>query len=94
VDGGLTPQQTPAAGPIAGDGEQPRVDPAAADRVVAALRAAIRDPGVRATDARAGPIDAVSDNTDLLTRPRLWRRLAALYDRAETDVGERESHGM
>jgi len=38
VDGSLTPQQTPAAGPIAGDAEQPPVDPAAADRVVGALR--------------------------------------------------------
>ena len=29
----------------------------------------------------AGAIDAVSDNTGVLTSPRLWRRVAPLYDR-------------
>jgi hypothetical protein len=65
-----------------------------ADRLVDALRAAISDPAVRAVDHLAGAIDAVSDSTDVLTRPHLWRRLGGLYDRAATDVGERESHGM
>jgi Domain of unknown function (DUF4037) len=53
----------------------------AADRVVDALRDAIEDPEVRAIAHEAGSIDAVSDNTDVLTRPLLWRRVAPLYDR-------------
>jgi hypothetical protein len=32
-------------------------------------------------DHEAGAIDAVSDSTDVLTRPHVWRRLAGLYDR-------------
>jgi hypothetical protein len=52
-----------------------------ADRIVDALRAAITDPTVRAVDHAAGSIDAVSDNVDVLTQPRLWRQLAGLYDR-------------
>lgn len=51
------------------------------NRFVDALRAAITDPEVRAIEHEAGPIDAVSDNTDVLTRPRLWRSLRALYER-------------
>ena len=47
-----------------------------ADRFVEALRSALRDPEARAIDDLAGSIDAVSDNTDVLTRPRLWRRLS------------------
>lgn len=65
-----------------------------ADRFGEALRAAIEAPDVRAVDHRAGAVDAVSDSTEILTRARLWRRLAALYDPPATDVGERESHGM
>lgn len=61
-----------------------------ADRFVDALRAAIGDPDVRSIDHDAGSIDAVSDNTDLLTRPWLWRRLEPLYDRTESDEGERD----
>jgi uncharacterized protein DUF4037 len=53
----------------------------AADRVVEALRDAIEDPEVRAITHEAGSIDAVSDNTDVLTRPFLWRRVAPLYHR-------------
>jgi hypothetical protein len=53
-----------------------------ADRIVDALRDSIEDPGVRAIAHAAGAIDAISDNTDLLTRPWLWRRIAPLYDRA------------
>jgi Domain of unknown function (DUF4037) len=53
-----------------------------ADRFVDALRAAISDPDVRAVEHLAGSIDAVSDNTDVLTRPPLWRQLAGLYDRS------------
>jgi hypothetical protein len=52
-----------------------------ADRFVDALRAAIGDPEVKAIDHNAGSIDSVSDNTDVLTRPSLWRALADLYDR-------------
>lgn len=51
------------------------------NRFVDALRAAIKDPAVAAVDHEAGAIDAVSDNTDVLTRPRLWRSLKPLYDR-------------
>jgi hypothetical protein len=52
-----------------------------ANRFVDALRAAITDPEVRAIEHEAGSINAVSDNTDLLTRPPLWRSLRALYPR-------------
>jgi Domain of unknown function (DUF4037) len=51
-----------------------------ANRFVDALRAAITDPEVRGIEHEAGPINAVSDNTDVLTRPQLWRRLRSLYD--------------
>jgi hypothetical protein len=50
-----------------------------ADRFVEALRAAITAPDVRVIDHDAGSIDAVSDNTDVLVRPDLWRRLAGLW---------------
>ncbi len=50
-----------------------------ADRFVDALRAAVRDEDVRAIDHEAGAIDAVSDNTDVLTRPYVRRRVATLY---------------
>ena len=50
-----------------------------ADRFVDALRAAITDGEIRAIDHDAGSIDAVSDNTDVLTRPQLWRRLGGLW---------------
>jgi hypothetical protein len=52
-----------------------------ADRVVDALRAAIADPELRAIDHEAGAVDAVSDNTDVLTRPGLWGGLGGLYGR-------------
>ena len=52
-----------------------------ADRFVDALRAAIDDPDVQAIEHDAGSIDSVSDNTDVLTRPFLWRAFADLYDR-------------
>ncbi|MDP8911631.1 MAG: DUF4037 domain-containing protein [Actinomycetota bacterium] len=64
-----------------------------ADRLVDALRAAITGPAVRALDHLAGSIDAVSDSTDVLTRPRLWRRLGGLYDRTQSDQGD-GSDGM
>jgi hypothetical protein len=51
------------------------------NRFVDALRAAIKDAAVAAIDHEAGAIDAVSDNADVLTRPRLWRSLSPLYDR-------------
>jgi hypothetical protein len=49
------------------------------NRFVDALRAAISDPAVRAIEHDAGSINAISDNTDVLTRPWLWRSLRALY---------------
>jgi hypothetical protein len=52
------------------------------NRFVDALRAAITDPAARAIEHEAGAIDAVSDNTDVLTRPRLWRSLRGLYERS------------
>lgn len=51
------------------------------NRFAEALRAAIADPGVSAIAHDAGSIDAVSDNTDVLTRPWLWRSLRTLYER-------------
>jgi hypothetical protein len=50
-------------------------------RFSAALRAAIEDPALRAVDHAAGAVDAISDNTDVLTSPQLWRVLVGLYDR-------------
>ena len=64
-----------------------------ADRLVDALRAAIQDAELRAIDHLAGSVDAVSDSTDVLTRPRLWRRLDGLYDRTQSDEGD-GSDGM
>jgi Domain of unknown function (DUF4037) len=49
------------------------------NRFVDALRAAITDPEVRAIEHEAGAINAVSDSTDVLTRPQLWRSLRPLY---------------
>jgi uncharacterized protein DUF4037 len=54
-----------------------------ADRLADALVEAIADPAVRALGHTAGPVDAVTDNTEVLTRPHLWRRLTALYDRPQ-----------
>jgi hypothetical protein len=51
------------------------------NRFVEALRAAIKDPAVAAIDHQAGSVDAVSDSTDVLTRPSLWREFRSLYDR-------------
>jgi hypothetical protein len=51
------------------------------NRFVDALQAAIGDPAVRAIEHQAGSINAVSDNTDVLTRPWLWRSVRALYER-------------
>jgi uncharacterized protein DUF4037 len=48
-------------------------------RFVDALRAAITDSAVRAIEHEAGSINAVSDSTDVLTRPHLWRSLRVLY---------------
>jgi hypothetical protein len=50
------------------------------DRFVDALRAAITDPEVRAIDHDAGAVNAISDSTDVLTRPNLWRSLRTLYE--------------
>lgn len=53
-----------------------------ADRFVEALRRAISDPDLKAVDHDSGGFDALSDNTQLLSNPLLWRQLVALYDRA------------
>jgi hypothetical protein len=53
-----------------------------ADRFVEALRKAISDPELRALDHDGGGVDALSDNTQLLSRPMLWRQLVGLYDRS------------
>jgi hypothetical protein len=53
-----------------------------ADRFVDALRDAVSDSEVRAVEHLAGSIDAVSDNVDVLTDPRVWRALVGLYHRA------------
>jgi hypothetical protein len=52
-----------------------------ADRFAEALVGAIGDPDLRGLDHRAGTIDALSDNTTLRERPRLWEPLLGLYDR-------------
>jgi len=56
-----------------------------ADRFVAALRAAVRDPAVRAVGHLAGSVDASSENVDVLTRPPVWRELRGLYDRPKPE---------
>jgi hypothetical protein len=53
-----------------------------ADRFVEALRDAIVDPVVRGIGHDAGSVDAVSDNTDVLDQPTLFRELTGLYDRS------------
>ena len=58
-----------------------------ADRFVDALRAAIQDEHVRAIDHDAGAIDSVSDNTDVLTRPCVRRRLIRLYETPSPRLG-------
>ena len=65
-----------------------------ADRFVEALRVAITDPDVRAVDHLAGAVDAVTDNSDVLTRPFLWRRWRPLYDRRPEATEERERDGL
>src|SRR5439155_22190588 len=52
-----------------------------ADRFADALRAAISDQELRALRPGAEAIDAISDSTDFLTEPKLWRQLVGLYDR-------------
>jgi hypothetical protein len=53
-----------------------------ADRFVDALRKAISDPEVKAVEHETGAFDAVSDNTQLMGDPPLWRQLVGLYDRS------------
>jgi hypothetical protein len=50
-----------------------------ADRFVAACRAAIEDPELRAIDSDVGAVDQLADATELLSRPELARELAGLY---------------
>jgi len=54
-----------------------------ADRVEHALRAAIKDPEVAAVEHAAVSVDVVSDNTELLSHPGLWRRLVGLWSPEE-----------
>jgi hypothetical protein len=54
-----------------------------ADRFEHALRAAIDDPEVAAVEHAAVSVDVVSDNTELLSHPRLWRRLVGLWSPGE-----------
>jgi Domain of unknown function (DUF4037) len=56
-----------------------------ADRFVDALRGAVTDPEARAVEHLAGAVDAVTDNTDVVTRPHLWRELCGLYDRPKPE---------
>lgn len=72
VDLGLTRDVEPTARPFFG---RP-IRVLFADRFVEALRAAIEDPELRSIDHEAGGIDAITDNTDVLSDPRLWRRVA------------------
>jgi hypothetical protein len=53
-----------------------------ADRFVEALRKAISDPDLQAVDHDSGAVDALSDNTQLVSNPALWRQLVGLYDRS------------
>jgi hypothetical protein len=76
---GVTPPVDPYARPFFG---RP-IRVLFADRFVDALRGAITDPEVRSIDHDAGTIDAVSENTDVLTRPQLWRRLRPLWSGEE-----------
>jgi Domain of unknown function (DUF4037) len=73
---GLTEELDPEVRPFWG---RPFLVPDS-NRFVDALRAAITDPEVRAIEHEAGSINAVSDSTDVLTRPFLWRRLCSLYE--------------
>ena len=52
-----------------------------ADRFADALRAAISDRELRALRPGVEAVDAISDSTDFLTEPTLWRQLVGLYDR-------------
>lgn len=53
-----------------------------ADRFVDALRKTISDPALQAIDHDSGAVDALSDNTQLLSHPVRWRQLVGLYDRS------------
>jgi hypothetical protein len=55
-----------------------------ADRFVDALRAAVTDPDLKTIEHKAGSVDAVSDNTDLLARPATWRQLRGLWSGEES----------
>lgn len=54
-----------------------------ADRLEDALRAAITDPEAAAVEHAAVSVDVVSDNTELLSHPKLWRHLLGLWLREE-----------
>jgi hypothetical protein len=53
-----------------------------ADRFVDALHASIVDDALRAIEHRAGAIDAVSDNVDIRSQPKLFQELSGLYHRS------------
>nr|MDQ5818767.1 DUF4037 domain-containing protein [Actinomycetota bacterium] len=50
-----------------------------AERFAAAIDAAITDPEVRSIPIKAGSVDQITDNTDVLERPEVYGRLRALY---------------
>jgi hypothetical protein len=50
-----------------------------AERLAAAIDAAITDPEVRSIPIQAGSVDQVTDNTNVLERPAAYRRFRALY---------------
>ena len=43
------------------------------------INAAITDPEVRSIPIKAGSVDQITDNTDVLGRPEVYGRLRALY---------------
>jgi len=50
-----------------------------ADRFVAAIEAAIRDPDVRAIRGMFGAVDQITDSTDVLSDPAVFREPGSLY---------------
>jgi hypothetical protein len=50
-----------------------------AERFAAAIDAAITDPEVRSIPIKAGSVDQVTDNTNVLERPAAYGKLRALY---------------
>lgn len=51
-----------------------------AERFVEAIAAAIRDPQMRALKAPFGSVDQISDSTDVLSYPGVYRKMRGLYE--------------